>query len=66
MQNAINDLIGQGCVTDVFEQPITINPLSASIQKSGKKRLISDLRMLINSFTGKSLDAKIYALPKRF
>lgn len=39
VQNAINinDLIGQGCVTDVFEQPIIINPLSPSIQKSGKK-----------------------------
>ena len=43
VENAINDLIRQGCVTEVFGQPIIINPLSASIQKSGKKRLILDL-----------------------
>ena len=44
VENAINDLIRQGCVTEVFEQLIIIKPLSVSIQKSGKKRLILDLR----------------------
>ena len=36
IENAINDLIRQGCVTEVFGQPIITNPLSVSIQKSGK------------------------------
>ena len=49
VESAINDLISQGCVTEVFEQPIIMNPLSASIQKSGKKRLILDLHH-VNQF----------------
>lgn len=48
-ESAISDLIRQGCGTEVFEKPITINPLSVSIQKSGKKRLILDLRH-VNQF----------------
>ena len=44
VESAINDLISQGCVTEVFDQPIIINPLSVFIQKSGKKHLILDLR----------------------
>ena len=40
-ESAINDLVINGCVT---EARIIINPLSLSIQKSGKKRLILDLR----------------------
>ena len=43
VESAINDLISQGCVTEVFDQPIIINPLSVSIHKSGKKCLILDL-----------------------
>ena len=39
VESAISDLIRQGCVTEVFEKPIIISPLSGSIQKSGKKRL---------------------------
>ena len=48
VESAINDLVINGCVTEVFEVPI-INPLSVSIQKSGKKRLILDLRH-VNQF----------------
>ena len=44
VDSVINDLIVQGCVTEVFEAPVIINPLSVSVQKSGKKRLILDLR----------------------
>lgn len=47
--SAISDLIRQGCVTEVFEKPIIINSLSVSIQKSGKERLILDLRH-VNQF----------------
>ena len=49
VESAINDLIINGCVTEVFEAPVIINPLSVSIQKSGKKRLILDLRH-VNQF----------------
>ena len=49
VENAISNLIRQGCVTVVFGQPIIINPLSVSIQKSGKKRLILDPRH-VNQF----------------
>jgi len=49
VESAINDLVINGCVTEVFEAPIIINPLSVSIQKSGKKRLILDFR-LVNKF----------------
>ena len=38
-----------GCVSEVFETPAIINPLSVSIQKSSKKRLILDLRH-VNQF----------------
>ena len=43
----------QGCVSEVFETPAIINPLSVSIQKSGKKRLILDLRH-VNQFLYKT------------
>lgn len=32
------------CIDEIPEQPYIVNPLSVSIQKSGKKRLILDLR----------------------
>lgn len=44
VENAINELISLDCITEVFTPPTIINPLSVSIQKSGKKRLILDLR----------------------
>ena len=47
--SAISDLIRQGCVTEVFEKHIIIKPLSVSIQKFGKERLILDLRH-VNQF----------------
>ena len=53
VESAINDLVINGCVTEVFEAPSIINPLSVSIQKSGKKRLILDLRH-VNQFLYKS------------
>ena len=49
VESAINDLVINGCVTEGFEASIIINPLSVSIQKSGKKRLILDLRQ-VNQF----------------
>ena len=49
VESAINDLFINGCVTEVFEAPVIIIPLSVSVQKSGKKRLILDLRH-VNQF----------------
>ena len=39
----------------VNEQPLVVNPLSVSIQPSGKKRLILDLRDVNNSYLRASL-----------
>ena len=43
VDSTINDLVISGCVTEVFEAPSILNPLSVSIQKSGKKHIILDL-----------------------
>lgn len=44
--SAIDDLISSGCAVQVPFKPFIVNPLSVSIQKSGKKRLILDLSIL--------------------
>ena len=44
VESAINDLIINGCATEVFEAAVIINLLSVFIQKSCKERLILDLR----------------------
>jgi len=49
VESAINNLIIDSCVTEVFEAPVIVNPLSVSIQKSGNKRLILDL-LHVNQF----------------
>ena len=49
VKSAINHLIINSCVTEVFETPVIINLLSISIQKSGKKHLILDLSY-VNQF----------------
>ena len=38
-------VLASGCVIKCLEQPFTVNPLSVSIQRTGKKRLILDLRI---------------------
>ena len=53
VENAINELISLDCTTEVSTPPMVINPLSVSIQKSGKKRLILDLRH-VNQYLFKS------------
>lgn len=53
VEGAISDLLNLECITEVFEPPAIINPLSVSIQKSGKKRLILDLRH-VNQYLFKS------------
>lgn len=44
VEQSIIDLLESHCIEEVFLPPEIINPLSVSIQKSGKKRLILDLR----------------------
>ena len=49
---AISDLLRTKCVEILDHQPDIVNPLSVSIQPSGKKRLILDLRH-VNSYVFK-------------
>ena len=44
VEQAINELSPSNCISEVSDPPDIVNPLSVSIQKSGKKRLILDLR----------------------
>ena len=44
VKEAINELLLSGRVLEVSQLPHVINPLSVSVQRSGKKRLILDLR----------------------
>ena len=41
---AINDLVIKGLVVECTDKPFVVNPLTVSVQNSGKKRLILDLR----------------------
>ena len=53
VESAISELLSLECIAEVFAPPAVINPLSVSIQKSGKKRLILDLRH-VNQYLFKS------------
>ena len=44
VESAISELLSLEFIAEVFTPPVVLNPLSVSIQKSGKKRLILDLR----------------------
>ena len=44
VSEAICNLIGNKCLEVLEHPPAIVNPLSVSIQSSGKKRLILDLR----------------------
>lgn len=46
VDEAVSELINNGCIQEVPFQPFVVNPLSVAIQKSGKKRLILDLSEL--------------------
>ena len=53
VESAISELLSLECITEVFAPPAVINPLSVSIQKPGKKRLILDL-LHVNQYLFKS------------
>ena len=44
VNSAISELLVTGCITLCKRQPYIVNPLSVSVQHSGKRRLILDLR----------------------
>jgi len=46
VESAISELVGNHAVVEVPFVPHVVNPLSVSIQSSGKKSLILDLRQL--------------------
>ena len=53
VESAVSELLNLECITEVFAPPTVINPLSVSIQKLGKNRLILDLRH-VNQYLFKS------------
>ena len=63
VESGISKLLSLECITGVFAPPEVINPLSVSIQKSGKKRLILDLRHLNQYLFNPSFDEKMFQLP---
>ena len=44
VEDAIRELLESGRVVEVYVPPLVVNPLSVSVQATGKKRLILDLR----------------------
>lgn len=46
MEDAIHSLLFFNCIVELADSKGIINPLSVSKQKSGKKRLILDLRYI--------------------
>ena len=44
VDEALLELLSSGRVIQVVDVPFVVNPLSVSVQPSGKKRLILDLR----------------------
>ena len=52
VESAIADLLKVGSIVECLNAPIVVNPLSVSVQSSGKKRLILDLQYR-NSFLKK-------------
>ena len=44
VDDAITELLTLNCIEEINERPSIVNPLSVSVQSSGKKRLILDLR----------------------
>ena len=44
VSEAIQDLLKTNRIIEVIELPHVVNPLSVTVQNSGKKRLIFDLR----------------------
>ena len=52
VSTAIHELIVSGCITEQSSRPFCVNPLTVSVNKNGKERLILDLRH-VNKFIKK-------------
>ena len=52
VSGAILDLLGNGCIKEVFEPSFVVNPLTVSVNAKGKTRLVLDLRH-VNQFVEK-------------
>ena len=59
VEDALFSLLKINCISELCEPPEIINPLSVSKQKSGKKRLILDLRHVNNHLYKSNLSVKI-------
>ena len=46
VEDTIRELVESGRVVEVDLPPLVVNPLSVSVQATGKKRLILDLRYM--------------------
>ena len=46
VEDTIRELVESGRVVEVDVPPLVVNPLSVSVQATGKKRLILDLRYM--------------------
>lgn len=44
VKSAISELLDSGCIVEQSSRPFCVNPLSVSVNKNGKERLILDLR----------------------
>ena len=51
MEKEIQELLDNGCISEVIDRPEFINPLCVASQSSGKKRLTLDL----NNYVVKTL-----------
>ena len=68
VKRAIGDLVFTGVVIEVDIVPKVVNPLSVSVNSSGKDRLILDLRHVnLTKFKYEGVkEAKVYAANKKY
>ena len=66
VNDAILELLQDNRIEELTTSPEIINPLTVSVQSSGKKRLILDLRHIISMFLSKSSSVKACILLEIF
>ena len=59
VDQAIAELLADNCVEELYSPPVILNPLTLSVQTSGKKRLMLDLRHIICMFLSRNLSVKV-------
>ena len=63
VEEAISELLLTNRVFETDVIPHNVNPLSVSVQSSGKKRLILDLRFINTTYGNRALSLKTLRLP---